>query len=131
MKEHKWGGEVTYVRCECGATFSTEQALDAHLEAGGPDYSTDGRELPRTRVDRAAEAAMTAIEGAVGEHLRHALIIIDCERLPDGEMNATVAGHGYEDTRELIAELLDHASKIGEEIGYDVHVIPAHARGQG
>lgn len=93
-----------------------------------------GSETPVTAVDHAADAGLRAIENALianGARACHVLILVYAEGQPEGEPNSTLAGQGYEDGRELLAELLTHAHEVGAKIGVDVNVISAPTIGQG
>lgn len=97
-------------------------------ERGGPT------EIPITAVDAAADKAMRTIESslaACGAGVRHMLVLIDAVDVPDGEGNATLAGFGYGDPRDLLAELLTHAEEVGGKLGITVNVIVPQARNQG
>lgn len=91
-------------------------------------------ETPKTLVDRAADEAMKAAERHLNEHgaePRHMLVIIDAKGQPADEPNATAAGHGYDNDRDVLAELLTHAHELGKEMGVEVNVISPTVRGQG
>ena len=90
---------------------------------------------PRTLVERAADRGMSAIEDALGVEDAEAhriFVIIHASKVPGGEPDCTVAGRGYEDGRELLAELMGHASGVAKELGLRMHVFPdVRQAGQG
>lgn len=94
----------------------------------------DDGETPVALVDQAAKEAfdtVKAVLGRVGGKARHIFIVIDGEDLPEGEINATLAGHNYDGPEDLFAELLDHAEQVGRKIGASVNVLRTPTVGQG
>lgn len=92
----------------------------------GYDPPMPVNERPATKVDEAAENGLEIIRWSLahkGREARHILIVIDAEPIA-GEPNATVAGYGYEDNRDVLTEILQHALELSKEMGVDLrHLI--------
>lgn len=80
---------------------------------------------PTTVVERAAAAAMRAAElecernGAAAQHV---FVIVHADDVPAGELDCTVAGAGYEDSTDLLAELLGHAERVAAAGGMRLQI---------
>jgi hypothetical protein len=93
------------------------------------EHSYGPSDEPRIAVERAADAAMRAAAvslKAEGARLTKLFVCLVAEDVPAGELDATVAGHGYEDAAELISELVGHLSGASRAAGLQlqVHALP-------
>jgi hypothetical protein len=95
---------------------------------------TGPSEGPRNLVERAAEAAMEAVDAVLGEAgARTGTLFLALRALdvPAGEHDAVSAGHGEmlpedlaERVRDIVAFLVSQAVSAGRQIGVDVKVVP-------
>lgn len=88
---------------------------------------------PRTLVERAADAALRAVDVALaaeGASAVRIFVAVQAEDVGD-ELDCATAGSGYDDGAELLSELLGHASGCAKAIGVELQIVPAAARGQG
>jgi hypothetical protein len=95
----------------------------------------DESDRPRQLVEHAGAAGMRVIEQALadsGAKAEHIFVLIHASGTPAGELDCTAAGQGYEDGRELLAELLSHAGSMAKAMGLEMHIVPqVHQGGQG
>jgi hypothetical protein len=91
-------------------------------------------DVPRTTVEHAADFALDSVESYLlrdGAKPVRVFVAIHAADVPPGELDCTTAGYGYEDARDLLAELLTHASGCAKALGLTVHVIPVERGGEG
>jgi hypothetical protein len=74
-------------------------------------------------ADAAMEAARTSLEAEGGEAVK-VFVCIQAEGLPAGELDCTVAGHGYDDGPDLLAELLGYARGIAKRMNLPFDIAP-------
>lgn len=87
---------------------------------------SDHHDQPYNTVTRAANIAIDAASDALEAHggqLMHALLILHSEGLPDGEINACLAGQGFASDDEILEVLMAHLEKIADGLGVDLRVI--------
>jgi len=81
---------------------------------------------PDDLVSHAADAAIEAAKASLsasGVELSMMLVTLVIEDPPEGEVNASTAGHGFEGDAELMAFLLQTVEKVSASLGVDVRVI--------
>lgn len=91
-----------------------------------PRVYDPGHNEPRTDLEKAADLALKAAEtdlARVGLTLKHALVILHVEELPEGGDSVT-AGHGYEDSADVLTHLLGHLGGMAKAMGLRLDVIP-------
>jgi hypothetical protein len=91
------------------------------------ELTRGGHPEPRTVVERAADAALRAVEESLeaeGAKALKVFVAVYADDVPADELECTTAGAGYDDARDLIAELLGHASAAAKQIGFTLHVVP-------
>lgn len=89
--------------------------------------NSDVSDTPNSVVERAAASGLAAIEDslqALGAEPVHIFISVHANGVPEWELDCCTAGSGYEDTRELITELLGAAASAGKRLGLTIDVIP-------
>lgn len=85
------------------------------------------RDEPESTVERAAAAALEAAEQslvAAGATAERVFVVVRADSVPAGELDCTIAGHGYEDAGDLMAELLVHLREVAAVNGFTLHVMP-------
>jgi hypothetical protein len=89
-------------------------------------------DTPRSSVERAADAGLRAVEAALETEGGRAVRIFVAVQADDVEgLDCTTAGSGYDGGRELLVELLGHASGCAKALGLDLQIVTAPVRGQG
>jgi hypothetical protein len=89
--------------------------------------------VPDTAAGRAAAAALEAVERSLeseGASMEHVFVTVHAGGVPTGD-DCCTAGHGFDDPRDLLAELLSTVTSIGKPLGVDVDLIFPAAKGQG
>jgi hypothetical protein len=91
-------------------------------------------DIPTDTVQRAANAALEAVgtalndEGAVAVRI---FVTLQARDVPAGELDCCTAGEGYDDARDLLAELVGAASSVAKQLGLRLDVIPITKVGHG
>lgn len=96
---------------------------------------------PRNLIERAADAALRAIEDALeqaGARPARVFVAIQAADVPAGERDAVVAATGAElpadldeRAREVVAFLIGEAAQAGKALGLDIRVVPLRQHGRG
>src|SRR6185369_13152776 len=105
------------------------RAVRRALRAGGRAMMarTGPAHEPRNLVERAGDAALEAVDATLaagGAELDHVLVILHATGVPAGEQDVCECGSGFENPRDLLAELLTYAIQVGRELGVDVRLHP-------
>jgi hypothetical protein len=89
----------------------------------GEGYSRE----PGSVVERAADAAIKAAEAlleAEDAELKQMIVLVYADGAPPGELDCVSAGHGYDDGRELLADIFAHFSGAAKAMGLEVKLAP-------
>lgn len=81
---------------------------------------------PETLPDQVADAAMKAAEDfaeANGVAINQLYLTLTLKGLPEGVENATAAGSGFEDTRDLLSFQLAHIKAVAKAADMDVRFV--------
>lgn len=93
------------------------------------DESSSQRERrsPQLLVEYAADAAMAAANHILereGAKLTTMIVLLHAEQVPEGELDCCSAGHGYDDGRELLADVFGHFAGAAKQLGIEVKIAP-------